>query len=141
MHVLVDTDVVSRSLLPARVSGKRGASTGWSDALEGRTIAIAVQTRVELLAWPRLRNWSERRRSLLEDWVANVPAIDVTPEVQDAFVALTVEANRVGHGIHEKVHVADRWIAATAIAAGLPLASGDGIFNGIDGLELLEPGR
>lgn len=135
--VLVDTNVISRALLPSRISGKSVAATEWREALLGRSIAIAVQTRVELLTWPLMRDWGAARRDALEAWVAAVPVVDVTADVQAAYVDLTARAKKSGHAIHDRTHVADRWIAATALAARLPLASDDGIFSGIDGLELL----
>ena len=42
-----------------------------------------------------------------------------------------------GHGLGQKDHEADRWVAATAMMLGLPLVAHDGIFNDVDGLELL----
>ena len=41
-----------------------------------------------------------------------------------------------------KAHIADRWIAATAIRLGIPLVSNNGIFRGAPGLtlETLAPG-
>lgn len=136
--LIVDTSVISRALLPSRVSGKSVAATEWSEALLGRSVVIAVQTRVELLSWPGLRGWGAVRRDALESWVAAVPTIDVTAKVQAAYVDLTVRSKKAGHAIQDPMHVADRWIAATALAAGLPLASDDGIFAGIEGLHLLE---
>jgi predicted nucleic acid-binding protein len=58
--------------------------------------------------------------------------------VRDAFVDLTVWGHEHGHAIGQPVHVADRWIAASAIAWGLELATTDGIFDGIDGLQVMK---
>lgn len=138
--VLVDTNVVSRALLPRRVSGKSVTAAAWREALFGRSIVISVQTRVELLVWPELRDWGEARRAALAAWLAAVPVVDVTLDVQAAYVDLTARAKRSGHPISDRMHVADRWIAATALTTGLPLASDDGIFVGIDRLELIGPG-
>lgn len=137
--VLVDTNVISRAVLPSRVSGKSVAAAEWRDALLGRAIVISVQTRVELLAWPDLRDWGDSRREELTAWVAAVPVVDVTLDVQAEYVDLTARAKRSGHAISDRTHVADRWIAATALATGLPLASDDGIFAGIERLELVRP--
>jgi predicted nucleic acid-binding protein len=57
--------------------------------------------------------------------------------VREAYVDLTVWGHEHGHAIGQPVHVADRWIAASAIAWGLVLATTDGIFDGIDGLQLM----
>lgn len=138
--VLVDTNVISRALLPSRVSGKSATAAEWREVLLGRSIVMAVQTRVELLSWPGMSGWGPARQGALESWVAAVPTVDVTAEVQAAYVDLTVTAKRAGHAIQDRAHVADRWIAATALAARLPLASDDGIFAGIEGLELVELG-
>lgn len=138
--VLVDTNVISRALLPRHISGKSVTAAEWRDALLGRSIVMAVQTRVELLVWPDLADWGPARREALAAWVAAVPVVDVTLDVQAAYVDLTARAKRSGHAIADRTHVADRWIAATALATKLPLASDDGIFFGIQDLELIGPG-
>ena len=51
----------------------------------------------------------------------------------------TAWAKQNGHAIHQKIHTADRWVAATALAYGLELAATDGIYDGIAGLSLLKP--
>jgi predicted nucleic acid-binding protein len=42
-----------------------------------------------------------------------------------------------GHGLAQKDHEADRWIAATTIWLKVPLVAHDAIFKNVDGLELL----
>ena len=42
-----------------------------------------------------------------------------------------------GHGLSQKSHEADRWIAATAMVLKVPLVAHDAVFRGVDGLELL----
>lgn len=39
----------------------------------------------------------------------------------------------------DKVHEADRWVAATAIALGVELISRDGIFRNVTGLVVRAP--
>ncbi len=51
-------------------------------------------------------------------------------------VTVTVEARARGLGIAQSNHVADRWIAACAIAKSIPLLSGDGIFTDAPSLSL-----
>jgi predicted nucleic acid-binding protein len=46
---------------------------------------------------------------------------------------------RTGHGLGAKDHEADRWIAAVAMAAKLPLATEDSIFDGVAGLVRADP--
>jgi len=50
---------------------------------------------------------------------------------------LRFECERLGHALGQKLHEADRWIAATAIAGGLDLVSDDKVFVGTPGLSLL----
>ena len=61
-------------------------------------------------------------------------------EVIDSYAELSSLCRRVGHPLHDKVHTADRWVAASAVAKGLPLLGGDGIYRGAPGLSLLMEG-
>jgi predicted nucleic acid-binding protein len=63
--------------------------------------------------------------------------VPVDERVIDAFVQITVDCRRSGHALGQKEHVADRWIAATAIAIRRPLLASDGIYFDTPGLELL----
>jgi predicted nucleic acid-binding protein len=47
-----------------------------------------------------------------------------------------VRCERVGHGLAQPHHDADRWIAATAIRLGIPLISHDMLFKQAPGLIL-----
>ena len=80
----------------------------WSVHLLGRVLVIAAQTRVELLALPLTNNWGERKANRLVETLEGQPA-----------------------------QVADRWIAATALAHDLELATQDGHFDGIPDLKRL----
>ena len=134
LPVLLDTDVFSKVFVAPRQDPQ---AQQWAGVLAGRTVVIAVQTAVELLAWPRLCGWGPVRTVGLHNRVASVQTIPVTQAVQDAFVDLTVWARQSGHGIQAKVHTADRWVAATAAAYGLELAARDGIYSGINGVTRL----
>jgi len=59
--------------------------------------------------------------------------------VTDAYVDLRTWAVRSGHGLGAKDHEADRWVAAVAMAAKLPLATEDSIFDGVAGLTRADP--
>ena len=134
--VLLDTDVFSKVYVP---TAKDAIGVAWAGVLAGRTVAIAVQTEVELRAWPRLNNWSEKRAAALDARITAVPRIPANELVQAAYIDLTVWAKQEGHGIQAGIHVADRWIAATAMAYGLELAAIDAIYDGVANLSLLKP--
>lgn len=138
--VLLDTDVFSRLLVPR---GKKATGEElrrrehWNQALTGRTLVIAAQTRAELLAWPLISGWGPERAAALQRTIAGMGVIPVDDQVQRSYAQLTAWARATGHGLHDKAHTGDRWIAASAVAFDLPLASDDKIFDAVEGLELL----
>lgn len=131
--VVVDTDAFSELYLKRSSPRRRDLA----DRLVGSVVAIATQTRAELLAYPRLGGWGERRRRSFGDQLAVTPVAPVTDDVVEAYVTLTVDCVRLGHPLHQKVHTADRWVAATAIALDRPLLAVDGIYRNAPGLRLL----
>jgi predicted nucleic acid-binding protein len=133
--VLLDTDVYSQ--LYVRQGATAATKQAFKDTLVGRSPAIAVQSRAELLIWPQLRGWSADRAQHLRDQLNNTPTVPVDDLVIDAFVRITVDCRRSGHALGQKEHVADRWVAATAIAIRRPLLAVDSIYLATPGLELL----
>lgn len=103
--VLVDTDVFSRVFIAVGTNPERQR---WDSALAGRTITIAVQTEVELRAWPLLKGWGAKRTATLEQQLESIGTIQITSAVQAKFVELTVWAKTNGHGIQDKAHTGDR---------------------------------
>lgn len=136
--VVLDSDVYSQ--LYVRPGESAAVKQAVKDALVGRTVAISVQTRAELLIWPQLRGWSTDRADRLRDQLNNTPTVPVNDLVIEAFVRITVDCRRSGHALGQKEHVADRWVAATAVAIHRPLLAGDGIYLDTPGLELLPLG-
>ena len=59
------------------------------------------------------------------------------PELIDTYVSLRHQCVSTGHGLAQKEHEADRWVAATALWMELPLVAPDGIFKDVPGLQLL----
>jgi len=55
----------------------------------------------------------------------------------DHYVELRSWCVKNGHGLGHKDHEADRWVAATAICLGVPLAAHDAIFSGTKDLRLI----
>ena len=83
--------------------------------------------------------WGARRRGVLDRLIASSKVMPPLVEVTDAYVDLRTWCVREGHGLGAKDHEADRWVAAVALAAKLPLASEDTIFDGIAQLQRAEP--
>lgn len=133
--VLIDTDVWSHLYIRARNATQRGEL---KQRLRGRSLVISTQTRAELLCIPGHANWGARRQ---DDFLAHLnafPTIPVTEAVVQAFAELKVECRQQGHPLHEKIHTADCWIAATARAHALPLMSLDKVFRDAPGLTNFE---
>jgi len=110
----------------------------WQALLAGRRVVISFQTRVEVIAGASSAKWGQRRMDALFQRIDATPTVLIDDEVMEAFVTLTVAARAHGSGIGHKHHVADRWIAACAIAKSLPLLSGDDIFADAPGVTRLD---
>lgn len=138
--VLLDTDVFSKLYVtPREIAEKQTPRVEtWSELLTGRRIVISFQTRAELFAGALIAKWGDRRLSALRGQLDATPTVDVDHEVVEAFARLTAECRTVGHALAAKLHTGDRWVAACAIAKGLPLLAGDGIYANAPGLTLLE---
>ncbi len=133
--VLLDTDVWSTLYGPPKASHTQRDRL--AEAVWGRSVAIAMQTRAEVLSGIEHFQLGPRRREqtiVLLDQTALIP---VDESVVRAYAVLYAKCRRAGHPLHKKVHVADRWIAATAIAAKLPLLTLDGMYRGAPGVRLL----
>lgn len=63
------------------------------------------------------------------DALQRTPTIGCDGEVIDAYATLVAECRRLGHGLHDKIHTGDRWIAACAIAKQIDLLAGDQIYQ------------
>jgi predicted nucleic acid-binding protein len=140
-NVVLDTDVYSALYTDPERAERRGLPvTMWLEALAGDRVLISFQTRAEVLAGLRAGNWGDSRRQTAMAKLDAVPTIPADREVIDSYAELTSLCRRAGHALHDKIHTADRWVAACAVAKGLPLLSGDGIYLGAPGLSLLMEG-
>lgn len=102
----------------------------------GKHVVISFQTRAEVLTGLRSSNWGEHRIADALAKLHTAPTIPADPEVVDAFATLGAACKRAGHALREKIHVGDRWVAASAIAKGVPLFARDRIYVGAPGLVL-----
>lgn len=140
--VVLDTDAFS--ILFVRSPGGREQKQQLAetqqrlkDLLVGRTVVIATQTQAELIAGPQVGNWGERRTTELRRIVNDTPIVPVTAEVIETYARLAAACRNTGHALGQKDHASDRWIAATAIALGVPLLAVDRIYAGTPGLTFL----
>jgi predicted nucleic acid-binding protein len=128
--------MIASAWLDRTVSARRAR---WADTLERSGWILPFVVVAEMRFGARVANWGTRRTAVLEHLVANTQVSPPLPEVIDAYVDLRTWCVNNGHGLGAKDHEADRWVAATALAGGLPLATDDGIFDNVDHLQLLQP--
>lgn len=133
---VVDTDVFSADLVPGSLLAARYRSL----TLERPTF-ISFQTAAEIRFGAQLRGWGTGRLQRMESRLAAAEVIDSGPELIETYVQLRVACHRAGHPLAQKIHDADRWVAATAIRLNLPLVANDGIFDDVPGLSVERPER
>ena len=128
---VVDTSVVSI------IFNSRAKSSAYADLLDGKRAFISFQTLEEGLYGAYLARWGSRRIAELNDHLGLYTV--VWPNHELVGIAASIRSCRERAG--RKLHVADAWVAATALLLGCPLISDDGDFEDIPDLELqrIEP--
>ncbi len=133
--VVVDTMIAS-AWLGLRDSPRKAR---WQPLLEQSAWVLPFTVVAEMRFGAEVANWGARRRGVLDRLIARTGVVPPLDEVTDAYVDLRTWAVRSGHGLGAKDHEADRWVAAVAMAAKLPLATEDSIFDGVAGLTRADP--
>lgn len=132
--VVVDTDVDSRVVIATSANGDYAR---FPTLLQGRPLVLAPQTVGELRAGALMRKWGPKRTAALEAAIARAAVVPVDDDVTRQWATLTATCRASGHALGQKLHDSDRWIAATALRLGLPLATNDAIYRGVARLSLL----
>lgn len=133
--VVVDT-MIARAWLGVRPSQRKAR---WAAILEPAIWVLPFTVVAEMRFGAEVARWGTRRLSVLDRLIASAGVVPPLKEVTDAYVDLRTWCVRTGHGLGAKDHEADRWVAAVAISATLPLASEDSIFDDVPALERLDP--
>jgi len=133
--VVVDTMIAS-AWLGLRDSPRKAR---WQPLLEQSAWVLPFTVVAEMRFGAEVANWGTRRHGVLERLIARTGVVPPLDEVTDAYVDLRTWAVRSGHGLGAKDHEADRWVAAVAMAAKLPLATEDSIFDGVARLTRADP--
>lgn len=129
--VVVDTMVVSSLIRP-------GPDTAPADEyrrlIAERRIIVSFVTVTELRYGAIKAGWGELRGRGLERDLASFVIVQPDDEQMQVCARLRARCDRSGHGLGQKVHEADRWIASLAILLDIDLVSRDAIFRGVPGL-------
>src|SRR5216683_8231619 len=111
--------------------------TGTQGHQSGRPAVISFVTVAELGYGARLAGWGPGKLRRLEYEIARAEIVWPGPHLVEAYASLRTWCVQTGHGLGQKEHEADRWVAATAIWLQVPLVAHDRIFNNVKDLELL----
>jgi predicted nucleic acid-binding protein len=132
--VVVDTMVVS-----ALVNERRDPVTAAEhrELIDGRSVVISFVTVTEMRYGALKANWGELRRRELERTLSRLVAVQPDDALMTRCAELRYRCERDGVALGQKVHEADRWIAATALHLDVDLVSDDSAFENIDGLTVL----
>jgi predicted nucleic acid-binding protein len=125
--VIIDTNVLSY--------GFKGGPPAFIYArlLADYECQISFMTLEELRWGVEKARWSQRRRLEIELMVNKFPVVQPTDRMATLCAKLRAERHHAGRPIE----TADAWIAATAIALDVPLATHDANFKGTPGLKLI----
>jgi hypothetical protein len=110
--VVIDTMAVSALLNPDRRSAGAGE---FRDLVGGRVALVSFVTVTELRYGALKVGWGELRRRGLERDLDRFTVVQPDDEMMQVCAALCVRCERDGHGLGQKIHEADRWVATTAL--------------------------
>ena len=128
MAVVVDTDVVSYLFK----SDTRAAL--YRLHLDGQLPIISFQTLAELERWTLASGWGARRRQELLTYLRRYKIEHSSPGLCRRWAEVTNSARRAGR----PVLAGDAWVAATALAYGLPLVTNNpSDYTGVAGLTVI----
>lgn len=131
-HV-VDTNALSWALDPRPAPRSQSART----SIGGRTRVVAFVTVVELRYRALRAGWGELPLRRLAGSLSDLDVVQTKERLTNRCTELRTWACHGGHPLGQKIHEADRWVAASALALDLELVAGDRIFEGVPGLDVL----
>lgn len=105
--------------------------------IAGRLVLVSFVTVTEMRYGARKAHWGELRRRGLERDLSRFVFVVPDDALMVACAELRADCERVGHPLGQKIHEADRWIAATAMKLGVELVSDDSAFRDVPGLAVI----
>jgi len=137
-HAVRGPLVVDTGVFGARLSPRgRSLALSYQPLLEGRAAVISFVTVAELRFGAKLAGWGSSRFQHLEYELGRVDIAWPGEALADVYAELRAWCVKRGHGLGQKDHEADRWVAATAMWLGARVVAHDAIFANVEGLNLL----
>lgn len=134
--VVVDTMVVSALVNAGR---DPGAAARYRSVIDGRTVVVSFVTVTEMRFGAIKAGWGEIRRRGLERVLTQLVVVQPDDDLMLTCAELRATCLAAGQALGQKVHEADRWIAATAMTLGVELISSDAVFADVPGLAVKGP--
>ena len=131
--VVIDTMVLT-ALLDTRPTSLGAA---YRQLIGSAPTVVSFVTMTEVRYGALKAGWGDLRRRRLERDLARFVTIKPDDRMIDICAALRHRCEARGHALGQKIHEADRWVAATAISLAVELVSDDGVFADVDGLRVL----
>lgn len=132
--VALDTMVVSALLHPSR---SHPAAEEYRKRVAGRPIVISFVVVTELRYGALKAGWGELRSRALERDLSRFAIVQPDDGLMRRCAELRNTCERAGHPLGQKIHEADRWVAATALYLDIDLVSEDLVFDGVPGLRVV----
>lgn len=105
--------------------------------IAGRPTLTSFATVTEMRYGALKAGWGELRRRGLERDLARFTIVQPDDRLMQVCAELRASCEQAGHALGQKVHEADRWIAASAIRLGVELVSDDSVFEDVPRLAVL----
>jgi predicted nucleic acid-binding protein len=129
--VLLDTNVFT-----ARLRERSPLAGPYAKYLFGQRLLLTPQTLAEARYGALKASWGPTRLRRLAQLTARTRLLPVDSETIEVAAQLRNQCRLVGHGLHQRAHNADLWIAGAAIRWGVPLVAHDAVFIECPGLDL-----
>jgi tRNA(fMet)-specific endonuclease VapC len=130
---VIDTTVFGSALTPTTAA----LAAQYDRLIAGCVPFISFVTLAELHFGAQHAGWGPARLQKLEARLNTAEIVWPGPSLVETYVKLRLGCADIGHGLSQKDHEADRWIAATALWLRVPLVAHDSIFKDVPGLTLI----
>ena len=131
--VVVDTMVMSALVNAAR---NPVPAADYRSLIGGRPVMLSFATVTEFRYGAVKAAWGALRLRALERDLGRVVIVQPDDRLMQICAELRVDCELRGLALGQKIHEADRWVAATALHLDLDLISDDGVFQNVTGLRL-----